>query len=75
MKPASDEGNPAPAVPVVEKKRRAEEHHRCRTRRTSQKIEDAIAALSEKPDKKPEEESDALDALEEELKGEKRRNQ
>lgn len=71
MKPASDEGNPAPAVPVVEKKEEPKSTIDAELDARLKKIEDAIAALSEKPDKKPEEESDALDALEEELKGEK----
>ena len=71
MKPASDEGNPAPAVPVVEKKEEPKSTIDAELDARLKKIEDAIAALAEKPDKKPEEESDALDALEEELKGEK----
>lgn len=71
MKPASDEGNPAPAVPVIEKKEEPKSTIDAELDARLKKIEDAIAALSEKPDKKPEEESDALDALEEELKGEK----
>lgn len=71
MKPASDECNPAPAVPVVEKKEEPKSTIDAELDARLKKIEDAIAALSEKPDKKPEEESDALDALEEELKGEK----
>lgn len=71
MKPSSDEGNPAPAVPVVEKKEEPKSTIDAELDARLKKIEDAIAALSEKPDKKPEEESDALDALEEELKGEK----
>ena len=71
MKPASDEGNPAKTVPVVEKKEEPKSTIDAELDARLKKIEDAIAALSEKPDKKPEEESDALDALEEELKGEK----
>lgn len=72
MKPASDEGNPAPAVPVVEKKEEPKSTIDAELDARLKKIEDAIAALAEKPDKeKPAEESDALDALEEELKGEK----
>lgn len=71
MKPASDEGNPAPAVPVIEKKEEPKSTIDAELDARLKKIEDAIAALAEKPDKKPEEESDALDALEEELKGEK----
>lgn len=71
MKPASDEDNPAKTVPVVEKKEEPKSTIDAELDARLKKIEDAIAALSEKPDKKPEEESDALDALEEELKGEK----
>lgn len=71
MKPASDEDDPAKTVPVVEKKEEPKSTIDAELDARLKKIEDAIAALSEKPDKKPEEESDALDALEEELKGEK----
>lgn len=71
MKPASDENDPAKTVPVVEKKEEPKSTIDAELDARLKKIEDAIAALSEKPDKKPEEESDALDALEEELKGEK----
>lgn len=71
MKPASDEDDPAKTVPVVEKKEEPKSTIDAELDARLKKIEDAIAALSEKPDKKPEEESDALDALEEELNGEK----
>lgn len=71
MKPASDEDDPVKTVPVVEKKEEPKSTIDAELDARLKKIEDAIAALSEKPDKKPEEESDALDALEEELKGEK----
>lgn len=71
MKPASDEDDPAKTVPVIEKKEEPKSTIDAELDARLKKIEDAIAALSEKPDKKPEEESDALDALEEELKGEK----
>lgn len=71
MKPASDEDDPAKTVPVVEKKEEPKSTIDAELDARLKKIEDAIAALSEKPDKKPEEESDVLDALEEELKGEK----
>lgn len=71
MKPASDEDDPAKTVPVVEKKEEPKSTIDAELDARLKKIEDAIAALSEKPDKKPEEESDALDALEEELKCEK----
>ena len=71
MKPASYEDDPAKTVPVVEKKEEPKSTIDAELDARLKKIEDAIAALSEKPDKKPEEESDALDALEEELKGEK----
>lgn len=70
MKPASDEDDPAKTVPVVEKKEEPKSTIDAELDARLKKIEDAIAALSEKPDKKPVEESDALDALEEELKGE-----
>lgn len=71
MKPASDEDDPAKTVPVVEKKEEPKSTIDAELDARLKKIEDAIAALSENPDKKPEEESDALDTLEEELKGEK----
>ena len=71
MKPASYEDDPAKTVPVVETKEEPKSTIDAELDARLKKIEDAIAALSEKPDKKPEEESDALDALEEELKGEK----
>lgn len=71
MKPASDEDDPAKTVPVVEKKEEPKSTIDAELDARLKKIEDAIAALSEKSDKKPEEESDALDALEEELKCEK----
>nr|DAV62176.1 MAG TPA: hypothetical protein [Caudoviricetes sp.] len=73
MKPASDEGNPAPTnpAPVVEKKEESKSTIDTELDERLKKIEDAIAALAESKKEKPVEESDALDALEEELKGEK----
>ena len=73
MKPASDEGNPAPTnpAPVVEKKEESNSTIDAELDERLKKIEDAIAALAESKKEKPVEESDALDALEEELKGEK----